>query len=157
VKLVEVKGDSFVFDIEKREKTLLLRVLRQYPLISSPYERLSKTSRPRAGSQDSQGLLEEALAEQRAANKAQLEAMLAEKGRFIETRDGYRFSLTGAQIDWLLQVLNDIRVGSWMILGSPNPKKGKPRKLNVKTIPYLWTMEVCGGLQMALLQALEQR
>ena len=85
------------------------------------HQLLSKAGRlpdPEANQQ----LLDEALAEQRAENRRQLQALLADPRRFAHTETGARLSLSPAEVEWLLQVLNDIRVGSWVRLGSPDDK-----------------------------------
>ena len=79
--------------------------------------------------------------------------MLNDPQRFQENQAGYSLSLNAYQLEWLLQVLNDVRVGSWLMAGSPDEKKGKPAKINLKTAPYLWAMEICGAFQMAMLEA----
>ena len=98
-----------------------------------------------------QRLLDEALAEQRAENKKQLQALLADPRRFEHTETGARLSLSPAEVEWLLQVLNDIRVGSWVILGSPEEK---PAELNAANAPHFLAMEMAGYFQMQLLEAL---
>jgi hypothetical protein len=50
-----------------------------------------------------------------------------------------------------MQVLNDVRVGSWVILGSPDKK---PAELNATTAPHFLAMEMAGYFQMQLLEAL---
>ena len=82
--------------------------------------------------------------------------MLREPGRFAAGQNGLRFSLRAPQMEWLLQVLNDIRVGSWLILGSPD-QAGKPIVLNEQTAPYFWSMEMSGYFQSALLEALNEQ
>jgi len=58
-------------------------------------------------------LLDEALAEQRAANQAQVEKMLSASPPVTRDEKGWRLALSGAELESLLQVLNDIRVGNW--------------------------------------------
>lgn len=150
MKFLKVDGDHLVFHLGKREKNLLLEVLRLYPLIPVSHLQIGKPEEMielRANQQ----LLEDALAEHRAENKRALDAMLAEPERFQETSSGYRMALTQAQVEWLLQVLNDIRVGSWLHLGSPDEKQGRHLSLSVKNARYLWAMELCGQFQFALL------
>ena len=100
-----------------------------------------------------QELLEEALAEQQRENRKQLEQMLKETGRFTENDLGYTFRLTPSEIEWLLQVLNDIRVGSWIQLGEPDPKGEMSQPLNEQTMILAWTMEIAGLFQNSLLEA----
>jgi hypothetical protein len=105
--------------------------------------------------EESQRLLEEALTEHRRENRKQLDAMLSDAQRFREHDEGYLFTLSPAQTEWLLQVLNDVRVGSWLILGCPDEKHGKPIKLTDRNSHYLWAMEMGGYFQYELLNALE--
>ena len=118
----------------------------------SAHHVLSKSGRlPDA--EANQQLLDEALAEQRAENKKQLQALLADPRRFEHTETGARLSLSPAEAEWLLQVLNDIRVGSWVILGSPEEK---PAELTAANAPHFLAMEMAGYFQMQLLEALER-
>jgi hypothetical protein len=154
VKLIQRDGESFLFHISKREKGLLFEVLKLYPLIPSAHHRLSQTSdAPRVV--ESQRLLESALAERTAENKQLLLAMLKQATRPQEADGALRLKLGAPQMEWLLQVLNDIRVGSWLILGKPDEKKGKPIELNDENTRYYAAMEFCGLFQMALLAAFQ--
>ena len=103
----------------------------------------------------SQRLLEESLAEQRAENKRQIQAFLTDERRFEPAETGWRFSLSAAELEWLLQVLNDVRVGSWIQLGSPDEKL-ETKLLNDKTAPHFWAMEMAGHFQMGMLAALNR-
>ena len=83
--------------------------------------------------------------------------MLAEDGRFSPTEAGFRFSINRSQIEWLLQVLNDIRVGSWLILGEPDEKKGKLLHMTPDNTPYVVALEGCSHFQSELLLAFEEK
>lgn len=150
MKLIRSEDEKFVFHLSKREKRLLLEVLKLYPVIPTAHHRLSRNSKQIEADQK---LLEEALAERKEQHKRQLLVMLADERRFVETNGGLHFTLTGGQMEWLLQVLNDIRVGSWLNLGEPDEKKGKPLKLTGRNALHYAAMEFCGYLQMALLEA----
>jgi hypothetical protein len=65
---------------------------------------------------------------------------------------GGRLSLSPAEVEWVLQVLNDIRVGSWIILGSPEERLPE---LNETNAPHVWAMEMAGHFQAQLLEALQ--
>ena len=143
-------GDKFIFLAGAREKSLLLGLLKLYPRIPAAHWLKPADKLP----DSSQRLLDEALAEQRTENKKQIEAFLAEPARFEQTAAGWRFSLSRAEVEWLLQILNDIRVGSWINLGSPDEKRGM-RLLNKETAPDFWAMEMAGALQMQMLEALK--
>jgi hypothetical protein len=153
VNFIKADKDKFSFQIGAKEKHLLFQVLGLYPLIPATHAQLSK-SEERA---DDQQLLEEALAAQRQAHKKQVLALLKAKSRFRANKKGFRFSLKAAQVEWLLQVLNDVRVGSWLALGSPDGALEILAALNEKTAPYLWAMEVAAQFQMELLKSLSAR
>lgn len=153
MKVLRSLADKSVFYLSRREKHLLVALLQRYPCVPSAHQPISKSGLLR--NQDStQRLLDEAMAEQRAENKKQLQALLGDAGRLKQTEAGWQLSLSRADTEWLLQVLNDIRVGSWVLLGSPEEKM-ELSLLNAKTAPHFWAMEMSGHFQMQLLEALD--
>ena len=144
-------GDEFVFHASSREKNLLQGVLKLYPLIPSAHHLKKAGQLP----ESSRKLLDEALADQRAESKKQLEAFLTDMRRFVQTEEGWRFSLSTAELEWLLQVLNDIRVGSWINLGAPEEKLDVGW-IDKEIAPHFWTMEIAGAFQMEMLAALKE-
>jgi hypothetical protein len=153
VRLQPAGENRCLIELGPREKELLLALLKLYPCIPPAHQRLSKAGE-RADFQSAQRLLDDALAEQRARNKRQVHALFAEQGRWLATEGGWKLSLTTSEIEWLFQVLNDIRVGSWLALGSPEQRV---ETLTEKNAPHLWAMEMSGSFQMALLHLLEGR
>lgn len=146
MKFLRVEDDHSVFHLDKREKELLLILLRQYPVIPPAHHRVSKTASASAANQK---MLDEALADQRNENKRLIDVFLANPQRFSETETFCRLKLTAAETEWLLQILNDIRVGSWILAGSPEEL---PRDFADWTAPEVWTMELAGDFQMSLLK-----
>lgn len=153
MRLLKTHRGKFIFHLDQREEPLLQAVLRQYPLIPPAHQRLSRTVEIRED-EAYQRLLDEALAEQRRENKRQLQALLADPQCFQTSENGCRMTLSVAGIEWLLQVLNDVRVGSWVRLGSPE-KDLWDFELNETTAPQAWTMEMAGYFQAHLLEALQ--
>ena len=152
MKFLKTSDDHFVFHLGRREKGLLLDVLKLYPLIPISHFRIGHGPESEAQAAN-QKLLEEALSEHRAENKRALDAMVNEPNRFQESATGYRLVLTASQLEWLLQVLNDVRVGAWLHLGSPDEKQGKRLKLGLQNARYLWAMELSGHFEHALMTA----
>ena len=152
MKLQRSINGRFVFHLSQRDKLLLLEVLKLYPRISSAKQPLSKGAKL-ADHEGSQQLLDEAVAEQRAANKKQLETLLTDPRRFADIESGCRMTLSAGDLEWLLQVLNDVRIGSWIHLGSPEERI---EKLTLENAPHLWAMEMAGHFESQLLEALEQ-
>ena len=150
--LIRTTKEQLEFHLARREKHLLLSLLQLYPCLPSAHQPLSQSG-GLPDQETSQRLLAEALAEQREENRRQLQALLGDPGRFREEETGWRLSLSRADLEWLLQVLNDIRVGSWVRLGSPEePLTG----LDEKTAPHYAAMEMSGQLQMQFLEALQR-
>ena len=150
MKLIRNAGNRLLIHIGLREKDLLTSVLRLYPCVPPAHQQLSKSGglKDSAGSQQ---LLDEALAEHRAEKKKQVENLLENSQRFAKVDSGWRFTLSPGELEMLLQVLNDIRVGSWLRLGSP---EGRVQKLDDETAPHLWAMEMSGLFQMWFLEVM---
>ena len=153
MKFLHASQNRFIFALSKRDRRLLQEVLRLYPRIPPAHQVLSKGEKL-PDQESSQQLLNDALAEQRVENKKQVQAFLESPKRFAENEAGCRLTLSTSEMEWLLQVLNDIRVGSWVILGSPEPRT-ELRLLNEKTAPDFWAMEMAGYFQAHLLEATE--
>jgi hypothetical protein len=148
VRLIGRGSNQLQLQLTTREKELLLQLLRLYPRIPSGHQPLSKT----AGlEQSSQRLLDDALAETRFRNKTALQTMLSDPQRLSQHEGHWRLTLSGSDVEWLLQVLNDIRVGSWIHLGCPETPV---KVLNAETAADIWAMEMAGSFQMRLLEML---
>jgi hypothetical protein len=151
VKLLRANKGGFVFHIGTREHQLLVETLKLYPLVPAAHHRVGKPSQlPNAD--ETQRLLDEALAEQRSENRAQVLALFNDSEHFRKTDTGFDLTLTPPQVEWLLQVLNDVRVGSWLALGEP--EQGEEPEVNENNMQHLLALEVCGMYQSVLLAAL---
>jgi hypothetical protein len=152
VKLLRVEKDHYTFRLGHHEKGLFEFMLRLYPVIPSAHQSLSKTP----GTPDQgQRLLDEALAEQRKENKKQVEALLADTKRYQEGEHGPELTLTAGEIEWVLQVLNDVRVGNWILLGSPEEEDLRFEP-DSESAPRVIVMHFAGKFQMELLEAIRQ-
>ena len=151
MKLIRADKDRFTFGLGKREKDLLFQILQLYPLVPPAHHQLSKSGESQAHTEN-QRLLEEALAEQRRENRRHVLAMLNEPTHFRETDSGIHFTLTASQVEWLLQVFNDVRVGSWLALGEP--EELEIPEVNQTNASYVLAMESAGYFESALLDAL---
>ena len=149
--LIRRDKQSLVFQLGAQEKQLLVKVLKHYPLVPSSHHRLSQ-GKPGAHAEEDQQLLDEALAGQREKNRRRVQAMLDGPGRFRVAKSGFEFALTHAEVEWFLQVLNDVRVGGWLALGSPEP--GAVPKVTEQNVKHHFAMEASGLFESALLAAL---
>lgn len=143
------------FHLNARERDALVQILQSYPRLPPAHHAVSKQL-PEAQVTEYQRLLDEALAEQRAANRMHLQAWLAAPGRFQQTKAWFALTLDRADVEWLLQVLNDIRVGSWLLLGSPEFSEASPEIIDPALLPVWAGMELSAYFQMNILDALER-
>jgi hypothetical protein len=154
VKRVSADEKAIVFQLGTRERNALIQILQTYPVMPPAHQPLNRElNDPQMA--EYQRLLDEALAEQRAVNKQHLHAWLAASERFQKIKAGYRFTLERGDSEWLLQVLNDIRVGNWLGLGSPEGGELMLQHLNSKRLPVWMAMHMSGYFQMTILEALE--
>lgn len=151
MKLLRIEKERYIFHLARQERALLALILRLYPVIPSAHQPVSKSAP--AASQASQRLLDEALAEQRADNKKIVDDFVKDPKRFEEVHAGFQLTLTAAEIDWLLQILNDVRVGSWILLGSPEEEQ-RAISEDDPNAPHAWAMDLAGFFQMNFLRAL---
>jgi hypothetical protein len=143
-----------IFQNTAREEALLLAVLRLYPVVQNSYHHLSKDSQNASSAE--QRLLEESMAQQRATHRRKLDELFLSPHRFFKDAPGERrLALTREQFEWLLQVLNDIRVGSWIKLGCPDLQKDAPPELTRANARALQSMQLSGQFQSALLEAVK--
>jgi hypothetical protein len=96
------------------------------------------------------------MTQQQSAHKGNLARFFRNENQFFRTEQGELcLALAPAQFEWLLQVLNDIRVGSWVQLGCPELAPARLSELAAKNpIPFT-AMETSGYFQMALLEAVK--
>jgi hypothetical protein len=150
MKLRRTPKGNFTFQLSAREQQRLFEIIRLYPLVPASHHRLTRTAL--TPSDENQRLLETSLAEQRAENRRQIEALLRAPERLRKVAQGFHLQLTTGELDWLLQILNDIRVGSWLALGEPD--ENKPPELTPENFHYALAMEVSGLFQSVLLAGL---
>ena len=155
MKRLDADGNPFRFHLVAREKELLAALLARYPVAPATFQRLSggETARIQSAQQE----LEEALAGRKKENLRQLQTLLHTEECLRRDEAGYCLSLTVAQMNWLLEVLNEVRVGSWLKLGQPHSLEQLRRTRNKATLRDLYTMETSGYFQMVLLEALNHR
>jgi hypothetical protein len=143
-------GDAFSLGFAPEEKALLLHLLSLYPLVPESYHRLTQDPQlPKR--EENQELLDDALKAQRAQNQREILALVGKPGRFAEAAGQCRAAFTRGELEWLLQVVNDVRVGCWIALGSPGykaKKKGRPSRASLR---HTMLMELAGAFEMFFL------
>jgi hypothetical protein len=154
MKILRRAPDHVVFFLRPLEAGVLRALLERYPCVPPAAHRLSRGATG-ASAAENQRLLAEAMAAQREENRRELAAFLADPARLRPTKRGWRLKLSRGDADWLLRVVNDIRVGSWIRLSSPDFEAGVRVRPNAQTAPHLWAMEVASQFEWPLLQAFD--
>lgn len=154
MKLLKAEGGRYSFRLGRREKGFLIEVLRHFPLIPRSHHRASRQD-AEGRHREVQELLEETMATQKESQRQRVRRWIDNAQQFVADGAAYRVALTREDLEWLLQVLNDVRVGSWLIVGSPDPEEGRAPKLTRDNARYLFLMELAGHFECAILEALD--
>lgn len=151
----DAKKGVFRFRMPHDEYAYFADLLSEYPRQTGAPHRISADASGREIAEQ-QKLLEESLEEHRKATRAELEKFLNNDKRLVLQKAGWKLTLDEPGIDWLLQILNDIRIGSWVELGRPDAEN----PANVTTPEQMRraaAMQLCGLWQGVFLHALEHR
>lgn len=158
MKVVRSSKEGLTLHLGSGERRLFAEILRLYPVVPATYQPLSRSLKGKKKG-EAQQLLNEALAEQRSTLRQKVRNWLAAKNRFRKVKSGTHFTLRYRDAEWLLQVLNDVRVGHWLLLGSPEENPGLDDLANLNSeLHQVWAvMELSGIFQMEILLALQAR
>jgi hypothetical protein len=146
---------NFVFRFEPPEREMFSRILEMFPIQQG-------TLRPINEDAHAQELLEKALQEQRQKLREDADRLLRANGELAidaEFNEFWDLKLTASEIEWVLQMLNDVRLGTWTQIGCPNPTndmkfEGKPSDELVRGHVI---MQLCASWQGILMYAAEGR
>jgi hypothetical protein len=156
VRFIGTDQEGMVFLLEPQEHEELIRVLRLYPRTPAAYHRASRTDPATLGA-DPQAILDAAMTEHRAASQTELTLYLAAPDVFTKEKKGVRWRLAAGKREWILQVLNDVRVGLWIEAGCPARLESVSGGLGREAIQRAWLMEAAGFFQMRILEAVHGR
>ena len=158
MKFLKSHGETLVFQVVERERKLFVHTLRMYPLLNPDYHRIVNKSSDAKKLMSHQIELREAMKEHHDANRKLVEEFITRKLIPVVPETGvsvaHVVSLTRAQVNWLLEVLNDVRVGSWVKLGRPDQDATRSLQVKSENVVAISGMEFSGYLQMILLEAL---
>jgi hypothetical protein len=150
MKFLRRDGEQFQIKLERGEKALLLHLLSLYPLVPSSYHKLTK-DKHLPHRVENQQLLDDALASQRERNQNEILALIGAPERFAEAEGASNITFNRADLEWLLQVVNDVRIGCWLALGSPGYAAKKKIPANQEAMRQAMFLEVAGGFEMFFL------
>jgi hypothetical protein len=157
VKFTDRHQEQFVFELNEQEKNLLLVILNLFPQVPVSHHRLSQDKNDLPDDGANQRLLEESLKAQKDESQKWVAAMFQEAERFKPGANGFSLTVTRPEIETLLQIFNDVRIGSWLALGSPDLERKKELKLNQQNAPFLQRMELAGLFEMFFLKVIHDQ
>lgn len=152
MRLIRTTAKTWRFALVERERDFLVAVLKAYPVAPRDLQSLSRYSMEHLSEED-EALLADALAEQRSGNRDLVQRWLKSPTRFKMKGEKWEFSLAKTDFNWMLQVLNDVRVGSWVLLESPEDVQD-PFELMQKHPAAFFQMEAAGLFEMQFLQTI---
>ena len=139
------------YQLNQGEGECLRSLLSQFPITASIQAKISKTSND-PETVEMEKSLNESLAEHRKELKKQATNLIG-AGKLKRGGNGYLLTLNLEEREILLQILNDIRIGSWHVLGEPAElEPEKPPQTEREQIFYN-LMNVAGYFEVAFLHA----
>ncbi len=149
---VDRQGEDFEFVLTTIEKDLLVQILNLYPRTLANPNRLTL---PTTGHEleESRKLLDESLTASRKQARQKLDRWLGSSSRFASAENGFRLRIDGRDLEWFLQILNELKIGSWMRLGAPDERIDWSQINKVSAID-LWLMRAAEIFQDYLLRAI---
>jgi len=154
VKFQGVDEDHYVWSLSASEKRALIMIVEEFPMLDGSLRPLSSDATPEAAEHNQ--LLIEALAERRQQMRQDARAILSAEGTFQKQGPKLKLRLKRSEADCLLQIANDVRVGCWTRLGSPDPASVPWWELIGDNAKFGFLLDACGVLQMQLIHALRR-
>jgi hypothetical protein len=149
MKLVKQKDGLWQYHLAQNEADVLVGLLKKFPFTKIDPVKISKTDKhPKARERGK--LLNESLAEHRKELK-KLALDLIRPDKFKQQEKGWLMTLSLEERETMLQILNDIRVGSWRALGEPDDLHSKAPQTDAKDLTYRSLMDLAGYFECGLL------
>lgn len=161
MRLLQRDEASVTFELERREREVLIFLLRRYPVLDPGWHRIAAPSESERWAAEQEMLTEAMTAAQR-ENRSRLKRFIAAQlappsaEEVDEAAAAPRaVRLTLEEVEWLLQMINDVRVGSWVRLGCPEESAMHTPDLAARGMTEYTAMEIGGLVQSILLTVLD--
>ena len=153
MKLLRATEQERVYAVRPSELQMLLVVLGCYPALTRSRAISKSGDSEQLG--DAQKLLDEAMSERRQTMRQELDTWLKLPERFQQAGNHFEWRVENDHREWLLQIINDVRVGSWVELGSPDDLDAAEQQVGEESARHLALMELAGMFQSVLLMGTE--
>jgi hypothetical protein len=154
MKLVKRKGETWQYELNQVELDLLKQLLKNFPFTGNVPVKISKADAD-PKSIEWEKLLNESLAEHRKELKKQASNLIA-VGKFHSSEKGHLLTLNAEEREILLQILNDIRVGCWHVLGEPESLELHKPECSAQDIARHRLMDLAGYFEHHLIGLTER-
>ncbi len=155
MKVIRQEGGQFELQMEEEEWESFSDLLAQYPLTPADHHSLNSKSNPDPDLKESEQWLRDSVSNHQTDREAQIKKWIQSIKPSNNDADlMYPISFDPERADWLIEILNDLRVGSWMSLDCPSADELSGKSWESKGWPRIWIMEASGMYESILLQAL---
>jgi hypothetical protein len=155
VKLVSRDSDQFVFRLEPHEYETLRALLALRPRWPPRRRPLTGDTASTASLQQAEQELVESLGAHRNELTAAMAALLADPVRCASQSDGIRLlTLDTSEGNQLLRALNELHVGAWERLGSPDMELSRRPEITQENFLFVWAMDISELFEARLLDGL---
>jgi hypothetical protein len=146
------EAGKFTFRFEQAEREWFRHIMNLYPAQQTPL-------RPINDDGGANELLEKALAEGRKKLREDADVLLKAGSLEIDPQfnEFWDLTLSAVEVEMLLQILNNVRVGLWLRLGKPEPSVEQllPKKPSEDQVRAHMVMHVCAAWQGSLMAAVD--
>ena len=154
MRLARTTDGGWTWHLSRPEWSLLTAIAALFPLVPPEHHQVTRDGSGQGVPVDP-ALLHESLAAHTAELQARVRGWIR-GARQPSGRKGLVLRLTAADLEHWLQVLNDVRVGSWLRLGCPDQATLRGLELTPANERHLFLMEFCGSIQARFLEAIEE-
>lgn len=155
MKLVKQAPKGFQYELEEEDVESLRFLIKQFPIVSFSPAKVSKTDTG-SNAVEREKLINDSLRTHREELKRKARGLVLRKK--FKASDGKQFyRITLAARETMLQILNDIRVESWRILGEPENPEVNAFLLTGEQFKYYHFMRLAGFFEYHFLNLEEER
>ena len=149
MKLLKHNKDEWQYELNRSEGDCLQSLLKQFPITKGFPNKISRTD-PNPETVEREKLLNESMAHHREQLK-KLAGNLISADKIKASQNGWRLSISPEERETLFQILNDIRVGCWRVLGEPENLESKTSPPSDKELMFYNLMNLAGYFEHKLL------
>jgi len=142
MKLVKQTKRGFQYELEVEDAESLRFLVKQFPIVAFSPAKISKTDGGSNAVEREKLINESLLAHRKELKRKARELVLRDKFKTSNGKQFYRIGLRGRET--MLQILNDIRVESWRILGEPDNLEINVFRLTGEKFKYYHFMHMAG-------------